>query len=162
MPPAAVAGVAQMPLEGESFAASLTDPAAPARTRPQYFEMFGHRGLWKDGWKAVAFHPPGTPFDDDRWELFHLDRDFSETDDLAEREPERLAALQSPSGGRPAEASQVLPLDDRFAPRFAENSAALPRRPAAVRVPQGHGPPADRRGPGRARPAPTGSRPTCG
>lgn len=121
-PPAQVAGVAQASLEGESFAAALTDPAAPARTRPQYFEMFGHRGLWKDGWKAVAFHPPGTPFENDRWELFHLDRDFAETEDLAEREPERLKALID-EWWAAAEAHKVLPLDDRFGPRFAENSA---------------------------------------
>ena len=121
-PPSAVAGVAQMPLEGESFAASLTDPAAPARQTAQYFEMFGHRGLWKDGWKAVAFHPPGTPFEDDKWELFHLDADFSETDDLAEREPERLKALMA-EWWAAAEAHQVLPLDDRFGARFAENAA---------------------------------------
>ena len=121
-PPEQVAGVAQMPLEGESFAAALTDPAAPARTKPQYFEMFGHRGLWKDGWKAVAFHPPGTPFDNDRWELFHLDKDFSETDDFAAREPAKLQAMID-EWWATAEAHKVLPLDDRFGPRFAENSA---------------------------------------
>lgn len=121
-PPETVNGVPQMPLEGESFAPSLTDPAAPARSKPQYFEMFGHRGLWKDGWKAVAYHPPGTPFDADRWELFHLDADFSETEDLAERDPERLKALVEDWWAQ-AEAHQVLPLDDRFGPRFAENSA---------------------------------------
>jgi arylsulfatase A-like enzyme len=121
-PPQTVNGVAQMPLEGESFAASLDDAAAPARSKPQYFEMFGHRGLWKDGWKAVAFHPAGTPFDDDKWELFHLDADFSETDDLADEEPARLKALVD-DWWAAAEANQVLPLDDRFAPRFVENSA---------------------------------------
>lgn len=121
-PPEVVAGVPQTPLEGESFAAALMDPAAPPRTRPQYFEMFGHRGLWKDGWKAVAFHPPGSSFDTDRWELFHLDRDVSETEDLAEREPERLKALVDDWWAL-AEAHKVLPLDDRFGPRFAENSA---------------------------------------
>ena len=120
-PPAAIAGVPQMPMEGASFAASLRDPAAPSRTRPQYFEMFGHRGLWKDGWKAVAYHPPGTPFDNDVWELFHLDRDFSESDDLAAAEPARLAALVE-AWWAEAERCQVLPLDDRFAPRFAENA----------------------------------------
>lgn len=120
-PPEQVAGVAQMPLEGESFAAALTDPAAPPRAKPQYFEMFGHRGLWKDGWKAVAFHPPGTPFDNDRWELFHLDKDFSETDDFAAREPAKLQAMIDEWWAM-AEAHQVLPLDDRFGPRFAENS----------------------------------------
>jgi arylsulfatase len=121
-PPDIVQGVTQMPLEGESFAASLTDPAAPPRETPQYFEMFGHRGLWKDGWKAVAFHPPGTPFDEDRWELFHLDRDFSETEDLADREPERLKALVD-EWWRQAQAHNVLPLDDRFGQRFADNAA---------------------------------------
>ncbi|HET6970138.1 MAG TPA: sulfatase-like hydrolase/transferase, partial [Phenylobacterium sp.] len=121
-PPAEVWGVPQAPLEGESFAASLADPGAPPRAAPQYFEMFGHRGLWKDGWKAVAFHPPGTPFDADPWELYHLDRDFSETEDLAEAEPERLKALVD-EWWRQAQAHKVLPLDDRFGPRFAENSA---------------------------------------
>jgi arylsulfatase len=121
-PPAQVAGVAQTPLEGESFAASLTDPDAPRRTRPQYFEMFGHRGLWRDGWKAVAFHAPGSAFEADRWELFDLEADFSETEDLAEREPARLAAMIQAWWAQ-AEACQVLPLDDRFGPRFAENAA---------------------------------------
>ncbi|ACG76834.1 arylsulfatase [Phenylobacterium zucineum HLK1] len=121
-PPQTVQGVAQAPLEGESFAASLTDPAAPPRKAAQYFEMFGHRGLWQDGWKAVAFHPPGTPFEEDRWELYRLDRDFSETEDLAQAEPGRLAAMVD-DWWRIAEACKVLPLDDRFGPRFAENAA---------------------------------------
>ncbi|MGJ4894462.1 sulfatase-like hydrolase/transferase [Bradyrhizobium oligotrophicum] len=120
--PATIAGVPQMPLEGVSFAASISDPAAPSKQVAQYFEMFGHRGLWHDGWKAVAFHPSGTPFDNDRWELFHLTQDFSETHDLAAAEPERLAALVK-LWWEQAEAHQVLPLDDRFGPRFAENAA---------------------------------------
>ncbi|MGJ4912835.1 arylsulfatase [Bradyrhizobium sp. HKCCYLRH2060] len=120
--PATIAGVPQMPLEGVSFAASITDPSAPSKPVPQYFEMFGHRGLWHDGWKAVAFHPTGTPFDNDKWELFHLAQDFSETHDLAAAEPERLAALVK-LWWEQAEAHQVLPLDDRFGPRFAENAA---------------------------------------
>ncbi|MGJ5093137.1 sulfatase-like hydrolase/transferase [Bradyrhizobium oligotrophicum] len=120
--PATIAGVPQMPLEGVSFAASITDPSAPSKQVAQYFEMFGHRGLWHDGWKAVAFHPSGTPFDNDKWELFHLTQDFSETHDLAAAEPERLAALVK-LWWEQAEAHQVLPLDDRFGPRFAENAA---------------------------------------
>jgi arylsulfatase A-like enzyme len=119
--PATVAGVAQMPIEGESFLARLQGPGAPDRARPQYFEMFGHRGLWQAGWKAVAFHAPGTPFEADPWELYHLDADFSETHDLAKAEPERLKALVD-LWWKEAEAHQVLPLDDRFAPRFAENA----------------------------------------
>lgn len=119
--PAVIAGVAQMPLEGESFAASLNDAGAPARKQPQYFEMFGHRGLWHQGWKAVAFHAPGSAFDADQWELFHLDEDFSETDDLAAKHPDRLKALVE-LWWREAERCQVLPLDDRFGPRFVENA----------------------------------------
>jgi len=120
--PATIAGCPQMPLEGESFARSIVDASAPSKASPQYFEMFGHRGLWHQGWKAVAYHPPGTPFENDRWELFHLDRDFSETDDLAAKEPERLDRMIS-LWWEQAETHQVLPLDDRFGPRFAENAA---------------------------------------
>ena len=120
--PAEIAGVPQMPIEGVSFAPSIANAAAPSKPTAQYFEMFGHRGLWKDGWKAVAFHPSGTPFENDKWELFHLDRDFSETDDLAAKEPERLAEMIELWWGE-AEKHNVLPLDDRFAPRFVENAA---------------------------------------
>ena len=119
--PAEINGIAQMPLEGTSFAASLTDAAAPAKSRPQYFEMFGHRGIWHSGWKAVAFHPPGTPYENDRWELFHLDEDFSETNDLAARRPEKLASLVT-TWWEEAEKHAVLPLDDRFGQRFVENA----------------------------------------
>lgn len=120
-PPEQIGGVAQLPVTGESFRASLDNAQAPARTRPQYFEMFGHRGLWHDGWKAVAFHPPGTPFDADRWELYHLAQDFAENHDLAGQQPERLAAMQALWWGE-AERHQVLPLDERFGARFAENA----------------------------------------
>lgn len=121
-PPAEIAGVAQMPMEGESFARSVNDASAPSKSSPQYFEMFGHRGIWQNGWKAVSFHPSGTPFENDKWELFHLDKDFSETDDLAEKEPERLAEMIK-LWWTEAEQRNVLPLDDRFAARFAENAA---------------------------------------
>jgi arylsulfatase len=120
--PAQIAGHPQMPLEGESFARSITDALAPSKTSPQYFEMFGHRGLWHDGWKAVSYHPPGTPFENDKWELFHLEKDFSEVDDLAAKEPERLAKMIKVWWSE-AERHNVLPLDDRFGPRFAENAA---------------------------------------
>jgi arylsulfatase A-like enzyme len=120
-PPAEIAGCAQMPIEGESFARSVTVASSPSKASPQYFEMFGHRGLWHQGWKAVAYHPPGTPFENDTWELFHLDRDFSEVDDLAKKEPERLAELIKLWWSE-AEKHNVLPLDDRFGPRFAENA----------------------------------------
>ncbi|MFZ4605882.1 MAG: arylsulfatase [Caulobacter sp.] len=120
-PPAVIAGVAQTPLEGTSFKASLFDGATPAKAGPQHFEMFGHRGVWQDGWKAVAFHPPGRPFDADQWELYHLDQDFSETDDLAAAQPDKLKEMVALWWAQ-AEKHQVLPLDDRFAERFAFNA----------------------------------------
>ena len=137
-PPTTIAGLAQPPMEGVSFAASLGD-ADPRRDAPQYFEMFGHRGLWKDGWKAVAYHPPGQPFDNDRWELYRLDEDFSETEDLAEREPERLKGLID-EWWTEAARHKVLPLDDRFGPRFAENATRFhgPRRHFTFHAGMGH------------------------
>ena len=120
-PPSVIAGVAQTPLEGTSFKASLFDSAAPAKAGPQHFEMFGHRGIWQDGWKAVAYHPPGRPFDADVWELYHLDLDFSETNDLATAQPAKLEEMVT-LWWTQAEKHQVLPLDDRFAERFALNA----------------------------------------
>ena len=72
---------------------SFDDAQAPSKRTTQYFEMFGHRGLWSQGWKAVAFHPRGEPFDNDEWELYDLRSDFNEVHDLAETEPDRLAEM---------------------------------------------------------------------
>ena len=115
--PAELAGVAQLPLEGTSMAYTFADPAAPTAKAEQYYEMVGHRAMWVDGWKAVTRHIQGESFDDDRWELYHLDRDFSEARDLAEAEPERLGDLIG-RWWEAARAHQVLPLDDRILERF--------------------------------------------
>ena len=120
--PIHVNGIAQMPIEGHSFAAMIADPATTHTRGPQYFEMFGHRGIVADGWKAVAYHQVGTAFEDDKWELYHLAEDFSECNDLAEAHPDRLAAMIDLWWAE-ADKYKVLPLDDRFAPRFAENAA---------------------------------------
>jgi arylsulfatase len=116
-PPRTLAGAAQMPIEGTSFAASLTDPGAPSSKAVQYFEMLGNRALWRLGWKAVTYHTPGTAFDDDRWELYHLDSDFSETRDLAGAHPDLLRELVD-AWWAEAERYHVLPLDDRILERF--------------------------------------------
>ena len=55
--------------------------------------MHGSRGIWQDGWKAVTRHVIATEYSDAEWELYHLDEDFSELNNLAEQEPERLRAL---------------------------------------------------------------------
>lgn len=112
--PQSVAGVPQMPFHGASLKEILFHPdASPARST-QYFEMGGDRGIWIDGWKAVTHHQRGVAFDDDKWELYHLDQDFSEYHDLASKEPERLEQMID-AWWREAETHGVLPLDDRGA-----------------------------------------------
>src|SRR4029077_2216363 len=97
-----------------SFAASLTDADAPSTRTTQYFEMFGCRALYHDGWKAVANHPifdPGPSFEDDVWELYHVDVDPSECHDRAADEPDRLQHMVE-RWWEEAERYQVLPLDN--------------------------------------------------
>ncbi|HWA62784.1 MAG TPA: arylsulfatase [Caulobacteraceae bacterium] len=112
--PDVVAGVPQMPVHGVSLVPTFDDKTADLPRGPQYFEMLGHRGIWKDGWKAVTHHAPGQPFDEDRWELYHLAEDFSEHDDLAASHPEKLKELVDLWWAE-AEEHGVLPLDDRGA-----------------------------------------------
>jgi len=112
-------GVAQLPIHGTSLA--YTFPVANSNVLTQkniqYFEMFGHRGIWCDGWKAVAFHQKGADFDEDEWELYHVDEDFSECHNLAKERPGKLQELVSLWW---AEAGKygVLPLDDRTGELF--------------------------------------------
>src|SRR3990167_930583 len=140
-PPKVINGVKQMPLEGTSFARSLKNKRAKSKSKPQYFEMFGHRGLVQDGWKAVSFHPPGSDFESDKWELYHLAKDFNEVDDLAGKEPERLKAMIE-EWWRQAEKSKVLPLDDRFQQRFGDNAKRFhgPRKHFVFHAGMGHVP----------------------
>ncbi|MCW5641617.1 MAG: sulfatase-like hydrolase/transferase [Rhodoferax sp.] len=112
--PQQVACVPQTPVHGTSLLPTFGDAEATIVRGPQYFEMFGHRALVHDGWKAVSRHKPGTDYDDDVWELYHLEQDFSECHDLAQAEPERLQQLIA-SWWREAEKHGVLPLDDRGA-----------------------------------------------
>jgi arylsulfatase len=127
--PETIKGAPQMPVAGVSLAYSF--PAAakaePSRKGAQYFEMWGHRGIWADGWKAVAFHPPGKPWEEDRWELYHLAKDFSECRDLAAAEPAKLRQMVDlwwAEAGR----NGVLPLDDRRAELWrASPRGFLPR-----------------------------------
>ena len=116
-PPTQLHGVEQLPITGRSMVETLASAESASASRTQYFETVGHRAIWKDGWKAVAFHQQGSDFSDDRWELYDLDNDFSETFDLADKEPDKLAELID-SWWSEARANQVLPLDDRgFAQR---------------------------------------------
>ena len=110
-------GVPQMPIHGSSLAYTFSEPDAATRRSSQYFEMFGNRGLWADGWKAVTHHEKGTEYSDAEWELYHLDRDFSESHNLAETHSEKLRELIDQwwlEAGR----YDVLPLDDRSVELF--------------------------------------------
>jgi hypothetical protein len=106
--PDTVVGVKQVPFEGRSLVPSFTDAKAPETHREQYFEIFGNRAIYKDGWVAAAKRPylpwkliesglsiytsdPAT----DRWELYHVDQDFSEATDLAAKEPAKLVELKA-------------------------------------------------------------------
>lgn len=111
-PPKTLNGVEQMPLHGHSLLAPCTGEEDVAARGPQYFEMIGHRAIWSDGWKAVTFHDPGTPYELDTWSLFDLGNDFSEMHDLASREPERLRSMIDLWWSE-ARRFGVLPLDDR-------------------------------------------------
>jgi arylsulfatase A-like enzyme len=114
---AGVATADEVPMHGASLAPALRAADAPPPRPTQYFEMVGNRGIWHEGWKAVTSHVAGTPFDDDRWELYHLERDFSEHHDLAAAEPRRLEEMVA-RWWEEAERYDVLPLDDRVLERF--------------------------------------------
>ena len=111
-------GVEQYPMSGISMAYTFdAAPDAPTRKKIQYYEMFGTRGIWKDGWHAAAIHAPinGTGhFDQDKWELYNLEEDWSQSKNLADEYPEKLKELID-AWFVEAKKNNVLPLDDRVA-----------------------------------------------
>ncbi|OBB46144.1 arylsulfatase [Mycolicibacterium fortuitum] len=105
-PPNTVSGQPQMPLAGVGFAQTLVDRDAEGGKKTQYFEIMGSRGIYHDGWFAGAVGPrlpwiPGLPPgmatwtpDQDAWELYNLDEDWTQTNDLAAQMPEKLAQMR--------------------------------------------------------------------
>ena len=95
-------GIEQQPFDGKSMLYAFNNAKAPNVKKRQYYEMFGNRGIWVDGWKAVCLHanrmPWNTgvvaPFENDVWELYHVAEDFSESTDLAKKYPEKLEELK--------------------------------------------------------------------
>lgn len=115
--PDVVNGVEQHPMSGVSMRYSFNGTDAPTAKQTQYYEMFGHRGIWHRGWKAVTEHGPFSGmgnFDNDRWQLFHTDEDRSELHDLAEQHPEKVRELVDLWFAEAA-ANNVLPLNDMAA-----------------------------------------------
>lgn len=119
-PPKVVDGVTQDPIDGVSLAYTFSDPKTPTRKKQQYFDNNGSRAMYEDGWIAATFGPlvpwlPGAPglaqWDSakDKWELYQVSKDFSEANDLAAKEPQRLAQLQK-TFDEQAKANKVYPL----------------------------------------------------
>ena len=104
--PRVVGGVQQDPIDGVSLAYTFDDPGAAGRLRTQYFEIMGSRAIYHDGWMASAFGPrapwvPGMPPgiqdwtpDQDVWELYDLENDWTQANDLAAQMPDKLAQLR--------------------------------------------------------------------
>jgi len=115
-PPEVLKGYPQHPIEGQSFAATLTDTAAPGRDT-QFYGMLGQRSLYHDGWLANTVHPPLSgwgKYETDEWELYHLPTDRAQSKNVAAREPARLEKLKS-LWYYYAGIYNGLPLDDRTA-----------------------------------------------
>ncbi|WP_372868588.1 arylsulfatase, partial [Pseudomonas sp.] len=129
--PQTVDGIEQTPMAGHDFSSTFASAKAPETRTTQYFESGGHRAIYHDGWIAAAMQ--GVPwklvgsqgFSNSRWELYHVDQDFSQARDLAAQQPQKLKQLQA-LFDQQARANQVYPLDDRFVER------ALSVRPSIV------------------------------
>ena len=129
--PKVVNSTLQTPIEGVSMLYTFADAKAKDRHKTQYFEIFGNRGIYRDGWLAHTVHraawegTPRRPLLEDKWELYHVDEDFSSANDLAAKQPAKLKELQE-LFSKEAVKNQVLPLDDRVLERM---NAALVGRP---------------------------------
>jgi len=125
-------GVEQQPMDGDSMVYSFNDPDAPNRKKRQYYEMFGNRAIWEDGWKAVALHGNrmpwdinvALPFDQDVWELYNTAEDFSESTNLAAQYPKKLEKLKKVFDEE-AWKYNVYPLHDDMINRLARQQDRL-------------------------------------
>jgi arylsulfatase A-like enzyme len=131
--PIFVDGVQQHPIEGVSMAYSFNDAKAAEQHETQYFEMFGNRGIYHKGWTAVTRHKTPwllqgevTPaFDDDVWELYDTNKDWTQANDLSKQMPEKLHELQR-LWLIEAVRYNVLPLDDNIGIRMNSDLAGRP------------------------------------
>jgi arylsulfatase A-like enzyme len=129
--PKSVNGTPQTPIEGVSMVYTFADSNAPSRHTTQYFEIFGNRAIYKDGWLAGTVHraawefKPRRPLEDDVWELYDARTDFSLANDVAAKNPQKLKEMQDLFMTEAVKYS-VLPLDDRTLERL---NAALVGRP---------------------------------
>ncbi|MCC8363761.1 arylsulfatase [Lysobacter sp. A6] len=154
--PKVVNGYIQRPIEGVSFAYTFADGASavPSARTQQYFEMFGNRAMYSNGWMACCRHgrlpwetSGSAGFDEDVWELYNIAEDFSQGNDVAHAHPEKVRELQDQFMAEAAKYN-VLPLDDRFAerldttlrPSFFAGRDVVTFYPGMTRLPEGSGP----------------------
>lgn len=129
--PKTVNGVKQSPMEGVSMVYTFDDAKAKGRHTTQYFEILGNRAIYHDGWVAATIHKapweaaPRRGLAEDVWELYNVDEDFSETNDLAASNPAKLKEMQA-IFMKEAERYRVLPIDDRSIERFDPATAGRP------------------------------------
>ncbi len=131
--PVEVNGVPQDPIEGTSMMYAFADANAPERHETQYFEMFGNRGIYHKGWTAVTKHitpwegmtSAPIPLDDDVWELYDTNKDWSQAHNLAKDMPDKLRELQR-LWLIEATRYKVLPLDDRLVEKMNPDTAGRP------------------------------------
>jgi arylsulfatase A-like enzyme len=130
--PYMVNSVGQVPMQGVSMRYSFDDAKAAEQHETQYFEMFGNRGIYHKGWTAVTRHRTpwimtgaAPPFDDDVWELYDTNKDWSQSNDLSKTMPDKLHELQR-LWIIEATRNKVLPMDDRMQERMNSDTAGRP------------------------------------
>jgi arylsulfatase len=129
--PKTVNGISQRPIEGVSMAYTFDNASAPDTRKTQYFEMIGNRAIYDDGWFAGTIHKapweqqPRRPLAEDVWELYNVNEDFSQANNLAEKNPEKLDELKK-KFVEEAQKYHVLPIDDRSIERFDPVIAGRP------------------------------------
>jgi arylsulfatase len=129
--PKSVNGIEQKPLEGVSMKRTFNDAKAPETRITQYFEIAGNRGIYHDGWFAGTVHKapwemqPRHALTEDEWELYNVNEDFSQSNNLAAKEPARLEELKKLFMSE-ALKYHVLPIDDRTIERFDARVAGRP------------------------------------
>lgn len=154
-PPESVNGVEQKPIDGTSLVYTFDDAKVPTEHSTQYFELVGNRAIYKDGWVACTT-PLRLPWitigdepnpDDYKWELYNVDKDFSQSNNLASQHPEKLKELQDVFDAE-AKKYNVYPLDSSFAsradpairPSLTTGRSEFVYYPGMIRIPEGSAP----------------------
>ena len=130
--PETLNGIPQKPIEGVSMVYTFNNAKAEDRRKSQIFELVSNRGMYQNGWMAsslafVPWEPVRTGYDPDKakWELYHIDQDFSQADDLAAKYPEKLQALKDLWWAEAAR-ENILPMDWRAVERLSDQLTGRP------------------------------------